>query len=614
MSELIANSIVALPAMGEQIDRLVVLKKPDLQPVDPNELREYVVVVKRGYTIDELENDLRRDTSEDDGVDSSIVPDRPVEVVDPRLLNDRQTHFSMTWAEAQALKKHPQVLGVELADSVQALPMYNRRQNFEKVGIFASNVGDATNYGLYRCNFVENVYGANSGGITDMTQNLDGTGVDIVIMDNGVTVDHPEWIGPDGRNRFIQIDWYAAANVAGSMPDGYYSEPPDGHGTTCASVVAGKTYGWATNANIYSLRTLGSNALPHATGLDLVRQWHENKPINPKTGFKNPTVINASWGIVDYVLGAQTIGNYDPYVHGSVYVGYQVWDGEYRGTSWDVNTIGIGTYMMPKTEYALGLYFHSGGPGVYTLGSANCYANIYRISGYNSSIEASAEAVIDSGIILVVAAGNDNQKNDGPDGPDWDNYANIITGVSPITLESKYYCRPATPWANGAIDVGSVDSAVYDANLEKRAYYSHFGTAIDIYAPGTGIVGATTLIDAQGEPYYANASYKQEAQQGTSFAAPQVAGVLALYCQLNPGATPTQAKQWLRSKASITGTIYDTGSNTDYSNVLSLSGGPNRFLFNPFNKANATLKANGVIISNTIPRFDTTANIARPGS
>lgn len=616
MAELNANTLVVIkPAVNTPIGGLSVFKKRDSRPDDPTELREYVVVVKRGYTIDKLEYDLRRDTSEDDGVDSSIVPDRKVAVANHRDLNNRMTHFMMTWDEARALRRHPEVMSVELEDIVDTQIYTTRTQNFNKVGLFASNVGSTTNYGLYRCNFTENVYGASSTLTGDMTQNLDGTGVDVVIMDVGVVTDHPEWEGPDGRNRFVEINWYTAANVAGSMPVGYYDDPTDGHGTTVASVIAGKTYGWATNANIYSLRTLGSNTIAHSTGLDLVRQWHENKPINPKTGFKNPTIINASWGVVDYIMGAQTIGNYDPFQGHGVYTDLQVWDGNWRGNAWSSSTLGIGTYMMPKQEYGLGMTLHSEN---YVLSGANCTANIYVVPGYNGPIEASVEACLDSGIIFVVAPGNNQNKCDGPDGPDWETYANIITAVSPVTLETIYYARPSTPWANGVVTVGAVDSTVYqfDSNLEQRASYSHYGTAVDIYAPGTGIVGATSPLDAQAEPYYANASYSQESQQGTSFSAPQVAGVAALYCQLNPGATPAQFKQWLNTKGSVTNAIIDTGSNVDYANNYSLSGGPNKFLYNPFNKATVSLKANGVVISNTVPslRGSVTAEIVRPSN
>lgn len=585
---------------------------PDLPTEDPNELREYIVIVKKEYTIDQLEDDLRRDTAEDDGVDSSMVPDRPVTVANPREFSARQTHFMMTWAEANSLKNHPQVLGVELASAIITQTSSTRTQNFIKVGPGTANVGNATNYGLYRCNFTENIYGANAGGVAAMSQNLDGTGVDVVIMDNGVLVDHPEWEGPDGRNRFVQIDWYAAAGSSNTMPVGYYNTPTDGHGTCVASVVAGKTYGWATNANIYSMKTLGSGALlPPAEGLDLIRQWHLNKPINPNTGFRNPTIVNASWNSFSYVMGAAIGGNYDPYQGHFIYPGFTLFDGSYRGNVWDANTLGIGTYTLPKLEYALGTEVYLTG---YNLGGANVTGNLYFISGNSVAIDDAVDSLVDAGVIFVHSAGNRQFKLDAPGGPDWDNYINILNTSAPLTFSTRYYCRPDSPWANNIIKVGAVDSDVYpaDANLEQRAAYSNFGTSVDIHAPGTGIVGASSVASLDEEPYYANSSYFQINQQGTSFSAPQVAGVLALFAQAFPGVSPTEAKKWLLTRASTANVIYDTGLDDDYTDPLSLSGGPNKFLYNINNKANTTLSiADGATMTGTVLSNESTANITR---
>lgn len=610
MADLLGQKLVQFNAPEDGLVNLTVLTKPDLPGDDPNELKEYVVIVKKGYSIAQLTEDLRRDTADDDGVDSSIVPDRPVAIANPRQLSDRQTHFMMTWAEAQALKRHPEVLDVEPADSVEAQTAAVLTQNFEKQAIFASNVGDATNWALYRCNFQDNVYGSNTGGSSSFTFNLDGTDIDIVIMDDGIVPVHPEWEGPDGRNRFIQIDWYQAANVSGSMPSGYYDTPASGHGTCVASIAAGKTYGWAKNANIYSLKTLGAGAtIGHAEGLDLVRQWHQNKPVNPKTGFKNPTIINASWDTIAYVMGPGVNGDYDPYQGHTIYTGLQLWDGKYRGNNWSSSTIGIGTYMMPKQEYALGMTLHS---TAYSLGDANVTGNLYKVAGKNTSIDEAVEDLANAGVIFVHSAGNDRFKADLPGGPDWDNYANVITAVSPITLESKYYCRPNTPWANGVIQVGGTDTDVFDTNTEQRAYFSHYGPAIDIHAPAVGLVGA---FNSTGEPYYANASYYQKSEQGTSFAAPCVTGVMALALQVNPGMSVAEAKRWLTTKGSTANVIYDTGSDSDYSNVYSLSGGPNRFLYNPYNLGTQQSSIpGGILLSNTVPTYNTTVSLVRPDS
>ena len=77
----------------------------------------------------------------------------------------------------------------------------------------------------------------------------------------------------------------------------------DGHGSHCAGTVAGRTQGWARNAHIYSVKVAGLEGTGDSnTGIsvsdcfDVIKGWHNNKPIDPKTGVKRPTVVNASWG------------------------------------------------------------------------------------------------------------------------------------------------------------------------------------------------------------------------------------------------------------------------------------------------------------------------------
>ena len=78
---------------------------------------------------------------------------------------------------------------------------------------------------------------------------LDGTGVDVVIIDTGIQPDHPEFQDANGVSRVKQINWYEASGQSGVQPANFYRDT-DGHGTHVAGTVAGKTYGWAKNANI----------------------------------------------------------------------------------------------------------------------------------------------------------------------------------------------------------------------------------------------------------------------------------------------------------------------------------------------------------------------------
>lgn len=101
-----------------------------------------------------------------------------------------------------------------------------------------------------------------------------------------------------------------------------------------------------------------------------------------------------------------------------------------------------------------------------------------------------------------------------------------------------------------AITVGATD------NMDQKASFSNFGTCLDIFAPGVNITStwhtsdtATMVLD------------------GTSQAAPHVAGAAALYLQKAPAATPATVRNVLVNKA--TRNVL-TGIGT---------GSPNRLLY-----------------------------------
>ena len=557
-----------------------------VKPVDfPGDgLREYVVIVKEGLTIDNLEYDLERDTAEDDGVDSSIIPDRPINVANRRPGSERQTHYWMTFDEAQNLKQHPDVLDVELCpDTNPALApklAASMTADFTKQTLFGTAPGTTANYGLKRCSSATNNYGTGTTVAGTYDYLLDGTGVDIIFMDTGITLDHPEFQDKNGVSRIQQIDWYSVAGVAGTMPTGFYTDT-NGHGTATAATTAGKTFGWAKNAKIYVMNTLGAagTTIDASTAFDLMTKFHQNKTVDPIIGFKRPTIVNMSWGVTMYMMSGN--GNYNPYSGHSVYTGYQIWGGSYRGTAWTGYSI--------RTDYAM----NGANVGTYATG-ANVASTLYQMPGYSSSYDASVASMIAAGIHVIHAIGNDKVKNDISTGPDYSNYVNICTAIvnnAPV-LSATYYNRPNSPWANGCVNVGATDVATYSSTLEQRGYYSNYGTAVDLYAPGTAIVTA----GISGNTYYANSSFYQINESGTSFSAPQTAGVLALFLQQNPGASPAAGKQWLTTNGQgcVNSVIYDTGLTNDYTSNLTLSGGNNKFLNNPFSFSSAKLGENGI--------------------
>lgn len=167
-------------------------------------------------------------------------------------------------------------------------------------------------------------------------------------------------------------------------------------------------------------------------------------------------------------------------------------------------------------------YTHSG-PSV---------ANMSLGGGYNQALN---DAVANStlrGVTYAVAAGNSG-----------DNACNY----SPASTVQ-------------ALTVAATDST------DTRASFSNAGACVDLFAPGVNITST-----------WIGNSTATNTISGTSMATPHVAGLAALYLQVNPFATPTTVNATMKS-AGAWGAVANPGTGT-----------PNRFA----RKWNATLSAAG---------------------
>jgi subtilisin family serine protease len=208
------------------------------------------------------------------------------------------------------------------------------------------------------------------------------------------------------------------------------------------------------------------------------------------------------------------------------------------------------------------------------------------------SVDVDVAELLAAGVVLVGAAGNYYQTLDVLGGPDYDNYFNK-DGIP------RYYMRGGSPAsATGVICVGNVSTG-YDTP-EHKSQESESGPRVDVYAPGTNIVSTTSTTNDFGATtaYPFDSNYKIMSISGTSMASPNVAGLAAQLLQVYPTATPAQ----IRAKVIAMSTpnmLYDTGSQTDYSNSEILHGGPNRFAYQAFNTASGGNTSGPVVASNT---------------
>lgn len=491
--------------------------------------KEYIVALNKDVDYDQFWSEMESTTN---GL--TFVPDRRIDIVNNRDLSQRCCHYALTDEEAEILRNDPRVAAVALPAPAE-LKGYEAIQtaDFNRAsGIVNSNV----NWGLRRCvlDSLEAIPG------TQYPYCIDGTGVDIVIQDNGVVSGHPEWEDAYGITRFIQHDWYKAAGVVGTMPSGHYGDVGN-HGSHVAGIAAGKTYGWAKGATIYSIRydIMGDLAF------DLVKTWHLNKPVDPKTGIKRPTILNASWG-------------YRWYYNNNAYGGQQV-SRTYRGNTTFTNTFSGAEGQVNSTHNF-----------TYTPDDVN------------------QQELTDAGVICVRAAGNYYHKIEAPNGVDWNNNYTYSTDWALGSVPAGqpiYYHRSGSPWSPDTIIVANCDSTASGSN-EQIASSSERGPGVHIAAPGTNITSSTNSVGFPGfnSTYPFNGSYKIARISGTSMASPQITGMLALFLQLNPRATAQQCKDWLSNVASKQNKLFTTNLDNDYTNTRSLMGQANRFMFWPYGK------------------------------
>lgn len=529
--------------------------------------KEYAVIVKRGVDLAEVDSQLAASTG------SGPIPNRSVDIANPRPGSNRITHWMLTDEEAEALRSDPRILSVEIPPD---------QRNDIKIGLRSSQTAEfgritvgqnSVNWGLRRCIDVNNNFNVANGTITGpYNYALDGSGVDIIIQDSGIQSDHPDFNNSEGRSRVVRIDWYAASGLTGSQSANFYRDR-DGHGTHVAGIAAGLTYGWAKGARIYSQKLQGLETLqgsdgtgiPIADAFDAIRLWHESK-ISTR-----PTVVNMSWGYLSEQGGTPT-------------------GGTYRGTPWTYN----------PSDNLLNLYGLVG--AIYNSGT------ITRYPVQVAFVDAEIEDMIDSGIHVCISAGNDFYKADVPGGIDYDN--SVTHNGSTF-----FYHRPGSPYSARAFFVGSIDNQT-NGGIDRPANYSKKGPAVNSWAPGNAIMStASNENDAEYTPvtfdYPADTNYKIMRIGGTSMSSPQVAGLLALYLQSQPNISPDDLIRKIANDSSAV--ISDTGLINDYSaSTASLLGSPNRLLYSRYG-VNNTSSFNGSLafnnvnldVSNTFPGSET---------
>jgi subtilisin family serine protease len=144
-------------------------------------------------------------------------------------------------------------------------------------------------------------------------------------------------------------------------------------------------------------------------------------------------------------------------------------------------------------------------------------ANMSLGGGADYMIDDAVAASIASGVSFVVAAGNE--------------------------ADDACYYSPAR--APEAITVGATD------RVDMMAGFSNYGSCLDTFAPGVGITSA-----------WIGGTQTTETINGTSMAAPHVAGVAAMILAQNPGWTPQQVRNSIVTNG-ISGAVLGPAGSID---------------------------------------------------
>jgi len=621
-------------------------------------MKKYTLAVTSPEYWSEIHDALIVDSNQDN------IPDRQVTCSDSKNHSPTRGTYELTEEEAAEIAAHPHVKWIELSpiDNPDSYPEPQfATKRFKKNVKFYRDVSSSgipasgptseeenrSNYGVGRPTVRKSgeFFADNSGNVDvstrDVSYNLTGKNVDVIIHDSGVLQYHPEFMDANGQSRvrdiildgpyYIDSDYfisngytttradgrvtgseaesrawwtnssnrsaqfqsegtisvssnYTEARSMGSSLDGTNSLT-SGHGTACASLVAGKNFGNAFEANIWNMPGIGDNvSMSPETNYDAMKIWYRNRPVNPNTGRKNPVIVNGSWG---YQAGFESTDLVDYKFREST--------GTFSGNALVNDQV---TAMKDGLNNQISGAYRS-----------------WSTSSRSSSTNTAADELMQSGVIYVAAAGNNNQRlGVGADDVDRLNYMeDEWFNVGDPRSEFPGTACPCNhrDWMNPqgigfesdkdfhpVVCVGAMEDGITTGGAEYQASYSNNGPGIDVWSPADETLAAGGVFSGGGyDDYerYDDSRFYDANFNGTSAAAPVVTGIVALYLQVRPTATSRDVKNWIKDNGTLLLQTIDAnsgdgwwspyGDDTDtayWTGQYNLRGADSRVLYNPY--------------------------------
>ena len=414
-----------------------------------------------------------------------------------------------------------------------------------------------------------------------------------------------------------------------NKPNGSYD-----HGTGCASLAYGRSFGWAYNANKWFIAN-GDYGVGYETYFDLLKVFAKIKPINSNYGTKDPTISSNSWGFNTSIYGDLGLTNYLWFRPSAI-------DGSVSGTSFAFTN--FPGNIMDAPEH-----------------------NFPTIVDGHATKTASDECLedLDANIIFVAASGNSSARMQDSDHVDFNNYYytsdNTALADAKFTLPSSHYIFPngeyirtidrrgwpasagvninTTPYTYPVIHIGCLDHISQGDGKERLVDYSNRGTSIDCYTSGHGSLAATSKDHTDGVNFvrrwdafydssgnYSNSSINGGSIEssdrnigGTSSACPIAAGIIATKVEYNRSWTYANVRNWIRTldQADSNQFYYGGGtpsgiSGSDWQDLYNLHGSSGYILYDalsgnePETYSGIRLRGNINFNSNRVPEYEIT--------
>ena len=429
---------------------------------------------------------------------------------------------------------------------------------------------------------------------------LDGTGVDI-IMPLGTILDRTDTeFFTDGATRLESFQWNTLTGM-NTLPTVEYANLVTGrsgasdatiqHSEAVAYIACSNSYGWATGSKIYVFpRNQMSNAGkdPFEYFYDCARLFHEAKAGTADAD--RPTVVISSFSKkLDTTDQARAL-----FFRNQIYAelapggGVKIPVQEISfGSGSDLSALAYGRkHGCPRSGF-IDMTTQTNAP--YTLEQGEEVSDHNSDMGdhqnelntmaqddatYNAEYAVYMEPVkdmTDAGVHHIVAAGNAGAKLCLPTNPDYNNaYIDPLTSAPDNLHRVYFYNRPGWHVGPDTIVVGALSSNIYDqANSATFVYTDrdrpspgNFSTTVykEIIASFSN-KGDRVDTCAAGENIYLNlaslgTSYTYIAT-GTSFACPQVGGMVAQILQAYPTTSVSDMRKYIRDIATVLSTVDD---------------------------------------------------------